>query len=161
MAEISKTGRHAVQDMRRLIEFLRSEADLQPQPTVSDLGDLIASYQRSGLPVKVELATTLPDDAAFGVTIYRIVQEALTNVLRHAPAAPAVTVRIAQTQKGTIDVIVDNARGTSPVKGVGAGSGQGLVGMRQRAEVWRGTLEAGPRADGGWRVHARLPIDEG
>jgi signal transduction histidine kinase len=160
MGEIAKTGRRAVGDMRRLIEFLRSEADLRPQPSITDLGDLVASYQQSGLPVKVELATAPPDDPALGLTIYRIVQEALTNVLRHAPASPEVTVRIAQSAPGVIDVIVDNAPGESPLEGAGSGSGQGLVGMRQRTEVWHGQLEAGPTADGGWRVHATLPVAE-
>jgi len=160
MGEIAKTGRRAVGDMRRLIEFLRSEADLRPQPSITDLGDLVASYQQSGLPVKVELATSPPDDPALGLTIYRIVQEALTNVLRHAPASPDVTVRIAQSAPGVIDVIVDNAPGASPAEGAGSGSGQGLVGMRQRAEVWRGTMDAGPTADGGWRVHVTLPVAE-
>ncbi|MDR1808512.1 MAG: histidine kinase [Propionibacteriaceae bacterium] len=162
MEEISKTGRHAVGDMRRLIAFLRSEADLRPQPSLTDLGDLVASFRQSGLPVVIELTTALPDDAAFGLTVYRIVQEALTNVLRHAPAAPEVAVRITQSEPGVVDIVVENAPGASPVEGAGAGagSGQGLIGLRQRVAVWHGTLDAGPRADGGWRLHVTLRVDD-
>jgi signal transduction histidine kinase len=159
MHQVSKTGRHAVADMRRVLAFLRSEADLAPLPSLSDLGDLVALYQHSGLPVSVELTTDLPEDTALGLNIYRIVQEALTNVLRYAPSTPSVTVRIAQPERGSIDVIVDNAPSASPDVAVTQGAGHGLVGMRQRTAVWDGTLEAGPRPDGGWRVHARLCAD--
>ena len=159
LTEISKTGRHAVHDVRRLIQFLRSDADLKPQPSLNDLGDLVASFRQSGLPVTVELTATLPADPAFGLTVYRIVQEALTNVLRHAPAAPQVSVRIAPSAPGVIDVVVDNAPGASPLTAAGPGAGHGLLGMRQRVEIWHGTLESGPRPDGGWRVHAQLTWD--
>jgi signal transduction histidine kinase len=160
LAQVSKTGRQAVADMRRLLAFLRSDAELTPLPSLADLSDLIALFQHSGLPVTIELTTDLPDDTALGLNIYRIVQEALTNVLRHAPTTPSVTVRITQAEKGTIDVIIDNAPCATPSDGtVAGGAGQGLVGMRQRTAVWDGTFEAGPRPDGGWRVHARLHID--
>ncbi|MDR1265976.1 MAG: sensor histidine kinase [Propionibacteriaceae bacterium] len=159
MAEISHTGRRAVGDMRRLLAFVRSEADLKPQPSLNDLGDLVASLRQSGLPAKINLSTTLPQDAAFGLTVYRIVQEALTNVLRHAPASPEVTVQISRPTPDRIDITVDNAPGASPLAVVGSGSGHGLVGMRQRVAVWGGALEAGPRPGGGWRVHATLPLE--
>ena len=160
LTEIAATGRHAVNDVRRLIQFLRSDADLRPQPSLNDLGDLVASHHQLGLPVTVELTTALPADPAFGLTVYRIVQEALTNVLRHAPTSPEVSVTIAQTTPGVIDVIVDNAPGLNSEGGAGPGAGHGLVGMRQRTEIWHGGLESGPRPDGGWRVHARLTWDD-
>ncbi|MDR0415941.1 MAG: histidine kinase [Propionibacteriaceae bacterium] len=159
MGQVSKTGRRAVADMRRTLAFLSSEADLAPLPGLTDLSDLIALYQHSGLPVTVELTTDLPDDKALGLNIYRIVQEGLTNVLRHAPTTPLVTVRIAQAERGLIDVVIENAPAAAPGPPVTEGAGHGLVGVGQRTAVWDGTLEAGPTADGGWRVHARLRID--
>ncbi|MDR1449975.1 MAG: histidine kinase [Propionibacteriaceae bacterium] len=159
LAQVSKTGRRAVADMRRTLAFLRSEADLEPLPSLADLGDLIAVYQHSGLPVTVQLTTALPDDTALGLTIYRIVQEALTNVLRHAPTTPQATVRIGQSESGTIDVVVENAPAALPGPALTEGAGHGLVGMNQRTAVWDGALEAGPTADGGWRVQARLCVD--
>ncbi|MDR0417245.1 MAG: histidine kinase, partial [Propionibacteriaceae bacterium] len=159
MAQVSRTGRQAVADMRRTVAFLRSEADLAPLPGLADLSDLIAVYQHSGLPVTVELTTALPDDRALGLNIYRIVQEALTNVLRHAPTTPRVTVRIAQAERGLIDVIIDNAPAARPGPPLTEGAGHGLVSMGERAAVWHGTLTAGPTPGGGWRVHARLCFD--
>jgi signal transduction histidine kinase len=130
---------------------------LEPQPGAADLVPLVNSFQASGLPVKLTLAAAAPEDRALGLAVYRIAQEALTNVLRHAPGAKWVSVSVTEPAPGRREVAVENG---PPPPGAPAqewdGSGQGLVGMRQRAEVFGGTLEAGPTPEGGWRVRATL-----
>ncbi|MDR1825367.1 MAG: histidine kinase [Bifidobacteriaceae bacterium] len=157
MEKVSETGRQAVGDMRRLLAVLRSDADLTPQPGAADLVPLVGSFRDSGLPVQLELSAALPEDAALALTVYRIVQESLTNVLRHCPHTPGVLVAVTEPQPDLIDIEVVNEPQTVADAGPGwDGSKQGLVGMRQRVEVYNGTLEAGPTAVGGWRVHATL-----
>jgi signal transduction histidine kinase len=159
MAMVSQTGRHTVADMRRLLSVLRSEAELVPQPGAADLLPLVESFTRSGMPVTLELAAAIPEDQALALTVYRIVQESLTNVLRHAGGPQWTRVRIDGPAADTYRVEVENG---PPGDGAGQpapawqGSGQGLVGMGQRVEVFAGQLEAGPTAGGGWRVVATL-----
>jgi signal transduction histidine kinase len=107
----------------------------------------------------VDITTELPQDAGLGLTLYRIVQESLTNVLRYAPDSASVKVSVARDVSGTLHVTVDNRGGMAHLAPEWDGSGQGLVGMRQRVAVYWGTLEAGPVA-GGWRVHATFPPEE-
>jgi signal transduction histidine kinase len=157
MEKVSETGRQAVGDMRRLLAVLRSDADLTPQPGAAELVPLVASFRDSGLPVHLELSAALPNDPALALTVYRIVQESLTNVLRHCPHTPGVVVTVTEPQTGLIDIEVVNEPQTVAASGPGwEGSKQGLVGMAQRVEVYNGTLETGPTAAGGWRVHATL-----
>jgi signal transduction histidine kinase len=158
METVSETGRRTVADMRRLLAVLRTEPDLAPQPGADQLLSLVESFRKSGLPVSTKLAAALPEDKALGLTVYRIIQESLTNVLRHAPTAAWVRVAISQPEDNTFQVLIENG---PPSDSAGArtdweGSGQGLVGMAQRVEVFGGTFEAGPTADGGWRVVAVL-----
>jgi signal transduction histidine kinase len=160
MEKVSETGRQAVSDMRRLLTILRSEPELGPQPGAADLVPLVNSFKDSGLPVSFRLAATMPGDQALSLTIYRLVQEALTNVLRHAPGAKWVKVAITEPAPGQREVLVENgppqAGAESPAWD---GSGQGLVGMRQRVEVFGSELQAGPTAEGGWLVRAVLGGD--
>jgi signal transduction histidine kinase len=131
------------------------EASLVPQPGLARVDDLIALARRAGLPVELTVEgepRVLPPGV--DLTAYRIVQEALTNSLKHAgPATAQVTVRYG---RGAVELeVIDDGRG----HGNGGGSGHGLVGMRERVQVYGGELEAGRRKGSGYRVRARLPIE--
>ncbi|MDR2454019.1 MAG: histidine kinase [Bifidobacteriaceae bacterium] len=159
MALVSQTGRQTVADMRRLLAVLRTETDRAPQPGAADLVPLVESFKASGLPATLELAASIPDDPALGLTIYRIVQESLTNVLRHGGAPAWARVSITQPQADTCRVAVVSGPPTVDAEQAGGkweGSGQGLVGMAQRVEVFGGSLEAGPTPQGGWSVVATV-----
>lgn len=148
---IAATGRESLTEMRRMLGLLRSgEAGLRPQPGLVDLAGLVVGDDiEARLP---DPATTVPDGAA--LTTYRIVQEALTNVRRHA--GPDVTVHVDVSVADAVTVVVeDDGRGAAAPDD---GRGLGLAGMRERAAVHGGTLEAGPRPGGGWRVRARIPL---
>ena len=127
---------------------------LAPQPSLQHLDKLVEHARDAGLPVELRLEGT-PEPLPTGVdlTAYRLVQEGLTNALKHAQAQRAeVVVRYGD---GYVELAVsDDGRGI----GSGDGSGHGLVGMRERVSVYGGELEAGPRAEGGYRLRARLPI---
>ena len=154
---VEQTGREALAEMRRMVGVLRRPEEapaLAPQPSLEHLEQLLATTREAGLPVELRVegtASQLP--AALDTTAYRIVQEALTNAVKHANADHAeVVVRYGH---GTVELIVsDDGRGN----GDGGGSGHGLVGMRERVSVYGGELEAGPQAGGGFRLHATLPV---
>lgn len=153
---ISKTSRSTLTELRRLLGVLRDDtgAELGPAPGLADLGALVADVGTAGLAVDVCIAgdgTDVPPGIDF--TAYRIVQEGLTNVLKHAGPARA-TVNVTY-QPGVVALeILDDGRG---VNGRATGSGHGLIGMRERVGVYGGSLEAGPRTGGGYRVAATLP----
>jgi signal transduction histidine kinase len=153
---ISATGREALDEMRRMLGLLRAEdgTELRPQPGLADLGPLVAEARTAGLRVEAHLPAsppTVPDGVA--LTAYRVVQEALTNVRKHA--GPDVTVRVGVDVGDDVRLLVeDDGRGAA----VPDGQGLGLVGMRERVVVHGGTLEAAPRPGGGFRVSARLPL---
>ncbi|MCL1840613.1 MAG: histidine kinase [Propionibacteriaceae bacterium] len=158
LGQIGTTGRAAVADMRRLLAFLRADAEREPQPDLAQLGGLIDQMRTAGLPVTLATDAALPDDPSLGLAVYRIVQEGLTNVLRHAPHTAWVRVVVAQPTPGRIEVQVIN--GPSPGgAGIGTGAGQGLVGVRQRVAVWDGDLRAGRTLEGGWDLRAQLRTD--
>lgn len=160
--ELSGTGRAALADMRRVLGVLdTSEPDaagpdaaaLMPQPG-SDLGGLVERFRTAGLPVRAVLDTDLPDDPNLRLAVYRIVQEALTNTLRHAPGTTGVEVEVRRHPDAVQVTVLDH--GATVAVPASPGTGRGLIGMRERAALYDGTVEAGPRA-GGWRVHARIP----
>jgi len=162
LEKIENSGRQALGETRRLLGVLRDpddEAGLAPQPGIGELDTLAASVRAAGLPVNIVVngdPAGLP--AAADVSVYRIVQEALTNVLKHAgPARADVTIGCAQ-EAVTIE-ITDNGTG-QPRNGTPS-SGHGLAGMRERAAVFCGELAAGPRPGGGFAVRARLPLGDG
>ena len=152
---IERTGEQALGEMRRLLGMLRDddEHSRSPQPSLERLDVLAEEMRESGLPVELWVEGT-PNGIPPGVDVsaYRIVQEALTNVLKHAgPAIAQVHVRFA-ADGVTIDV-VDDGRG-----GVAApGTGNGLLGIRERVAVVGGEIETGTRSEGGFAIHARLP----
>ena len=160
LRSIETAGRDALRELRLLLAVDRSGADAgpaHPQPGLDRLDELVEPLRAAGLDVAVRWdgpARTLP--AGLDLSAFRIVQEALTNTLRHAHATHAeVTVRLAADVL-ELDV-VDDGRGVA--RGPGDGTGRGLAGMRERAALHGGTLEAGPARRGGYRIHARLPLE--
>jgi len=161
---ISSTGREALTELRRLLGVLRSEETVDertPQPGTQSLSDLAARVRTVGLPVQLDIVGNVDDlPAGVGLGIYRIVQEALTNSLKHAGSGSSAVVRVERVGDRVDLSIVDNGHRTNGTL-VGVSGGNGLIGMRERALVFGGTLEAGPRPAGGWQVRATLPIGTG
>lgn len=168
LTAISRTGRQALAEMRSLLGVLRSAddegAELAPQPGVEQLAGLLEHTRAAGVPVSFTVEGVprpLPPGAA--LTAYRIVQESLTNVRKHGgpTVTAAVTLRFCEDQvviKVTDDGRAGSARGAARARIPGDGLGHGLIGMRERVEVYGGTVTAGPRPGGGWRVTATLPL---
>jgi signal transduction histidine kinase len=152
-------GRSALTELRRLLGLLAEEpgeADLAPQPGLAQLDALVERVRSAGLPVELEVAgSPRPLPAGLDLAAYRIVQEALTNALRHAGGAPTRAVVDYRADELRLEVVNEAGRATAP----GAGAGRGLPGMRERAAVYGGRLEAGPRPAGGFGVSASLPLD--
>jgi signal transduction histidine kinase len=156
---VEDAGREALAELRRLIEIVpRDEARtaLTPQPGLARIEDLVTGARRAGLPVELRVAgepLTLPPGV--DLTAYRIVQEALTNAHKHAgPAHAQVVVRYG-IEELELEVIDDGRTPQTP----GDGGGHGLVGMRERVALYDGTLDAGPRAEGGYAVRVHLPVE--
>ncbi|MEU9853210.1 sensor histidine kinase [Streptomyces sp. NPDC047974] len=165
-ASIAGSARESLAEMRRLLAVLRSdgsEGERAPQPGLDRLQQLVEATVRAGLPAELSLAAELADGRtevpqAVGLSAYRIVQEALANVVRHAPGAPT-RVSVREDGSGLLTVLVVNGPAAEPVSPLeGAGTGHGLVGMRERVRLTGGTLDTGPLPDGGFRVAARLPL---
>jgi signal transduction histidine kinase len=161
---VAGTGRAALTDMRRLLGVLREDggAVFEPQPGVEDVPALVASVRASGLPVALVTtgeARQLP--AGAGLAVYRVVQEGLTNVLKHGGPSARATVRL-HWSPGRLEAHVeDDGRGASAgVDGEarGDGVGRGLAGMAERMALYGGTAHAGPRSGGGFAVQAVLPV---
>jgi signal transduction histidine kinase len=154
---VEQTGREALAEMRRMVGVLRRPEEapaLAPQPSLEHLNKLVEQAREAGLGVELRIeGDPLPLPAGVDLTAYRLVQEGLTNALKHARAQRAqVLVRYGEE---AIEVAVsDDGRGA----GSGDGGGHGLVGMRERVAVYGGELEAGPRPEGGYRLRARLPL---
>ncbi|SDJ31362.1 Signal transduction histidine kinase [Actinokineospora alba] len=157
LVDIEATSREALADLRRMLGVLRSTKDgvpVDPAPAPAGLADLADRAGMAGVKVDLEVrgVDDLPDGV--GLSVYRIVQEALTNVVRHA--APA---RCQVTVDGTEGVVTIDVTDDGPGGSV-AGSGHGLIGMRERVSLYGGEFSAGPRPEGGFAVHARLPYAE-
>ncbi|MDR1807841.1 MAG: histidine kinase [Propionibacteriaceae bacterium] len=160
--EAAATGRQALADMRRMVGVLREgsvteAAALEPQPGGVDLWKLADTFRTAGLPVALSVTGDLPADPVVALTVYRIVQEALTNTLRYAGAPTQVTADVTTAPRLVTVDVADNGTGRP---GASVGAGQGLVGLRERVALFGGTLEAGPRPEGGWRVRATLNLEE-
>ncbi|WP_052439215.1 sensor histidine kinase [Streptacidiphilus jiangxiensis] len=157
LATISAVSREALAEMRRVLAVLRPQQheDLEPQPGLDTLPELVAKVEAAGLPVRLDVEPqSLPPGV--GLAVYRIVQEALTNTLKHAgPAAASVTVA---RSGGMVRVCVaDDGRGPQGAPGPDA---HGLLGLRERVAVYDGTLHAGPRQGGGFELRATLRVTE-
>lgn len=164
-ASIASGARESLAEMRRLLSVLRSdgsEGERAPQPGLDRVQQLVEATVRAGVPAELRLAADLGDvPQAVDLSAYRIVQEALANVVRHAPGASTrVSVR---ADGGWLTVLVVNGPSAEAGSGVergASGTGHGLVGMRERVRLTGGSLDTGPLPDGGFRVAARLPLTQ-
>ena len=163
LATIAETGRTSLQDMRRLLGVLRGDeiASTRPLPTLADVETLVDTVRRSGLDVQLERfgqpRRLMPAGAE--LTAYRVVQEGLTNVLKHAGPGASAQVRLDWTVRGLELQINDDGRGAAADPAT-AGSQQGLTGMAERLALYDGTVEAAPRTGGGFAVRAFIPYTE-
>ncbi|HEX4127410.1 MAG TPA: histidine kinase [Acidimicrobiales bacterium] len=175
--EVSSTGRQALTDMRRMLGVLRDEAEpvpgdstavsgngsgsgrtrYAPQPGLGELPALVDRVRGTGLDVSVRhVGVPFEVSGAAGLTVYRVVQEALTNALKHAEEAHAVEVELAFADPDVAVRVTDDGRSAVAVPAGASGGGHGLAGMAERATAFGGTLTAGPRPTGGWEVEAML-----
>jgi signal transduction histidine kinase len=166
LAAIEATSRGALEELRRLLGVLRQDSEVQasltPVPGLANLDSLLAEVGKAGLAVRLRVeGTPLQLPAGVDLSAYRIVQEALTNVVKHAgPAHAQVTIGY-RGQEVLVEVI-DDGRGAVPPAGDGrVGTGHGLIGMRERVAAFGGDLQVGPCPGGGFRVAARLPLAPG
>jgi signal transduction histidine kinase len=156
---ISATGREALAEMRRLVGVLRRDTDegeeYSPQPGLGQLDELIAHVRSAGLPVnaEIEVPTGVPEGEQ--LVIYRVVQEALTNTLKHGGPGARSDVSIDYGRHEVVIRVTDDGRGAAARVSEG---GHGLIGMRERIAMYGGTVHAGPIPGGGFQVLARLPV---
>jgi len=157
LTSIERTGRQAMSEMRRLLTLLREERELSPQPGVAQLPELVEETRRAGLDVELTEegdGTGVPPGV--GLAIYRIVQEALTNSLRHSPGSHTEVSLRYGGGRVALRVASQGSNGSATL----SGGGFGIPGMRERAAVYGGELSAGPDEGGGYVVEARLPLSE-
>ena len=166
LAAVEKTSRSALDELRRMLGVLRREdsegPDLTPAPGVSDLAALVEEIRATGVPVELRI-----DEENLGelpplveLSVYRIVQEALTNVVKHAPTSHASVELLRDTDELVIEVNDDGGTDVPPYPSGPTEGRHGIVGMRERVALFGGSLAAGPRPGGGFRVLARIPISE-
>jgi signal transduction histidine kinase len=157
MRQISGTGRQALTEMRRFLGVLRADdpdAERHPVPDIAALSALCGQVRAAGLPTSLDVAGAVSEvPAAAQLTVYRLAQEALTNTLKHAPAGTRAEVRVRCSAEEVAVEITDDGPAA-----VVSGHGHGIAGMRERVSGYGGSLSAGPRPGGGWRVSAHLPL---
>ena len=161
---VELTGRGALEELRRILGLLRDDAEspsLSPAPGIGDLDELTDSVRAAGIPVGLTVTADAPLPPSVALTVYRIVQEALTNVVKHASNAHAL-VRVRTDADGVRVTVTDTGRGrpASAAGRGGTGARNGIVGMRERAAAFGGTLDAGVLPGGGFQVRAFLPVAE-
>ncbi|MFF7163844.1 sensor histidine kinase [Streptomyces sp. NPDC008086] len=163
---IATTSRQALGELRRLLDVLRDEdhprapqPELTPQPTLTDLAQLLEGVRAAGLPVHTTTHGTPTLPPGRQLTVYRVIQEALTNTLKHAGPGTTAAMELSYEESGAVTVTVTDTGRTGPTHPAPPSGGRGLPGMRERTALYGGTLEAGPRPhpEQGWRVHLHLP----
>jgi signal transduction histidine kinase len=158
LAAISSTGRQTLTEMRRLLGLLRSgdaRTELTPQPGLGQLRELVEQARAAGMSVSLTqqgVPHPLPEGAELAA--YRVVQESLTNTRKHAGLAAAASITLRYDNDGLVVQVSDNGRGATAE---GDGTGHGLAGMRERVEMYGGTVTAGPLPEGGYQVTAQIP----
>lgn len=154
---IQDTGREALEELRRILDLLGTDDDSSPLPGLGDVPELVAGFERAGLPVTLRVSgDPLAAPPGLGLTVYRLVQESLTNVLKHTEATEC-SVSVAVDHVG-VEVEVHDSGPPRPGGPAVAGGGRGLAGMRERVEVFAGAFTCGPTPEGGFQVSARLPL---
>jgi signal transduction histidine kinase len=164
-ARIEAVGRESLTELRRMLGVLREagddDASLTPQPGLADVATLVARSADAGVATELVVeGARRPLAPGVELAAYRIVQEALTNVRKHAGASASAVVRLAYEPTTLMVEVVDDGRGAATSLSR-TGTGQGLIGMRERVEVYGGELVAGPRPGGGYSVSASLPVTDG
>lgn len=160
VANISATGRQALAELRRTVALLRTTPHVDDMPLygTAGLAKVVEMMSKAGLNVELEQTGNLDDiSPAISLGVHRLVQESLTNVLRHGGHAPRARVSVLRREDDVLVEIVNNGVGPNP--SAVQGTGNGLLGMRERVAVLQGSLEVGPVDDGQWRVRAELPLD--
>jgi signal transduction histidine kinase len=158
LAGISAASRQALAEMRHVLTVLRpdAEADLSPQPGLRELDELVGQLKTGGLETRLDVEPMdLPP--GIGLTVYRIVQESLTNVLKHAGAEAKARVSVARSSGAVRVSVLDDGLGPS---GLASSTAHGIIGMRERTAVYGGTLRTGARLGGGFQVEASIPLPE-
>lgn len=153
MRRTAAGGREALAEMRRMLGVLGSDGGTAPQPGLGDLDAVVRTARDAGLAVDYRVSGAPAADAALQLAVFRVVQEAVTNVLRHGVGATHMTIDVESRGDETEVVVIND--GPRVARGTDAG-GRGLRGMRERAALYGGTVDAGPRETGGWRVHVVL-----
>jgi signal transduction histidine kinase len=161
LAAVEKTGRDAMTELRHLLGVLAPDTDgedaLAPQPGLSRLGTLVDRIAFAGLPVEVIInGDPRPLPTGIDVTAYRVVQEALTNALKHAPGSRAEVTVGYGTRNLRLEILNTPSASGPPVR---TGGGRGLIGLRERVALYGGDLDARRRFGGGYRVRARIPME--
>ncbi|MER6101081.1 histidine kinase [Streptomyces sp. NPDC001832] len=162
LAHVREASRSALNELRATVGLLRQsgdpEAPTEPAPGLAVLDDLVDTVRRAGLPVEVACTDGWPPlPAAVDLAAYRVIQEALTNVRKHAGPGAKAEVSVVQVGATAEVTVIDNGSGGGVNNG--DGGGHGLLGMRERVTALGGSLTAGPRYSGGFRVHATLPVE--
>ncbi|GAA4601169.1 sensor histidine kinase [Actinoallomurus liliacearum] len=165
LTTIEQMGRTALGEMRRLVGVLRTEAEpvrgeLSPQPGVSDVGELVDHLRETGLQVQLWIeGESRSLSPGVDLAAFRLIQEALTNTLKHAGPQARAWVRIHYTDRQLMVEVEDDGRGLAAGLGQNGSRGHGLVGMRERVALYGGDLRIGPRSGGGFEVRARFPLE--
>jgi signal transduction histidine kinase len=157
LVSIQETGGHAISELRRMLGLLRDERRapaLSPQPGTAQLDELVDQMSEVGLPVQLRIeGNPRPLSPGVELAVFRVAQEALTNTLKHAGHATSTVVLRYGDHELDLEIVDDGSGGRAN------GSGHGLIGMRERVAIYDGTLEAGPRDEGGFGVRVRLPLN--
>jgi signal transduction histidine kinase len=170
LREVAHTGRGSMSEMRRLLGVLSedpqepgdpeaTDAPLRPQPGADQLVDLVESFRAAGLPARLERTGRIPVSQGLQLTVYRIVQESLTNALRYSAQPTAVSVRLDMVP-GRLEVVIADDGRNAAAAAPSQGARRGIIGLRERVALYDGTLVAGRRPGGGWQVRATMTVDE-
>ena len=158
LARVERSGEQSLVELRRILTLLREpeqRPESRPQPSLAELNELVASYRAAGLPVRLEvIGEPMALPGGVELSVYRIVQEALTNALKHSDPSDVTVTLAFRDARLELEVVDDSTTATPDAVTIG----QGLVGMRERVALLGGDLETGPRKGGGFRVAARLPV---
>ncbi|MFB8029985.1 MULTISPECIES: sensor histidine kinase [unclassified Streptomyces] len=163
---IGTTSRQALAELRRTLGVLREAAptpELSPQPSLADLDALLNGVREAGLPVRLVVQgdpPRAPSSPGRQLAVYRVVQESLTNTLKHAGPEATAEVTVTYTSTGLEVLTTDTGGRSTHLPCDEAGTGRGISGMRERATLYDGTIEAGPLPAGGWRTRLRLPLED-